>query len=58
MGMKWSAGRWNELGNARGRNTGLVRVWEQHEKKMVCLRWSRGAMRENLDMEYLRIMSG
>jgi len=26
--MEWSVERWNELGNARGRNTGLVRVWE------------------------------
>jgi len=26
--MEWSVERWNELGNARGRNIGLVRVWE------------------------------
>ena len=58
MGMEWSVGRWNKLGNARGRNTSLVRVWEQHEGKMVCLRWSRGALRENREMECLRIMMG
>ena len=58
MGMEWIVGRWNELGNARQRNAGLVRVWEQHEGKMVCLRWSKGALRENQEMECLRRMRG
>ena len=58
MGMEWIIGRWNELGNATGRNTSLVRVWEQHEGKMVCLRLSKGALRENREMECLRRMRG
>ena len=49
--MEWGIRRWNELGNARGRNTSLVRVWEQrgrengvHEVEWRCSerieRWS------------------